>query len=283
VTAENGEIAEYYVRHQLAEALAFARENRGFEAFCAAPDPNWKQRALQAEDSYARSVDILADALRGPETSPEYDLDVPHPAWANKVALAIRRLRGDVLCDACSCWTSEPVGEECNLCPACAKEYQEQPVPKPSFEAQLAELGGQVAVGADGFTYVYAENGDFMWHDDRPEEELLAFARENRPPEPTEATVPPEVAEAEWLPPETETECVAYLYGNWPHIILHPGYVGTAYANVLLSYESKTPDMPAEIVWQEFGRKSNDTMFGSLQEACRWVREREENADASAR
>jgi len=28
VTAENGEIAEYYVRHQLAVALAFARENR---------------------------------------------------------------------------------------------------------------------------------------------------------------------------------------------------------------------------------------------------------------
>ena len=50
VTAENGKIAEYYVRHQLAEALAFARENRN-------PAPQWPLK-----------LDKDADEWQPPET-----------------------------------------------------------------------------------------------------------------------------------------------------------------------------------------------------------------------
>jgi hypothetical protein len=46
-----------------------------------------------ATDAYSRSTDILSKALRGPETSPEYDMDYPHPAWAHRAAAAIERLR----------------------------------------------------------------------------------------------------------------------------------------------------------------------------------------------
>ncbi len=46
--------------------------------------------------AYRVAVDVLAAALLGPEMSPEYDLDLPHPAWPRKAARAIVRLQARV-------------------------------------------------------------------------------------------------------------------------------------------------------------------------------------------
>jgi hypothetical protein len=126
-------------------------------------ETNWKQRALQAEDSYRMSVDILADALYGPETSPEYDMDVPHPAWANKAALAIRRLRGEA-----------PATED------------EQPAQEVSFDEQLAAMDAKIVRRHRTYYVVVAENKRERQGCEcaacrvNEERESLAFAAENR-------------------------------------------------------------------------------------------------------